>query len=639
MLDLLWLIPAVPLAGFVLLALLGRRMDRRLCSLVGVGSIGISAILAICVSIAFAQQIGPFGHFRQVLWTWISAGSFRSEVAFYLDPLAVVMILVVTIVSFLIHLYSVRYMRDDEGFSRFFAYMNLFVFAMLTLVLADNLLLLYLGWEGVGLCSFLLIGFWYKDNVNVAAARKAFIVTRVGDTAMLIGLLLILLNSGTLQIQPAVDAARQGWAVSSILATAVAMLLLGGALGKSAQLPLQTWLPDAMAGPTPVSALIHAATMVTAGVYLIARMHGLFELAPGVQLLVAVIGAATLLMAGFSALVQYDIKRVLAYSTISQIGYMFLALGVGAYSAAMLHFMTHAMFKSLLFLAAGAVILACHHEQNMFKLGGLRKRLPLAFWAFMIGSASLSALPLVTAGFYSKDFILAGTYSFEPGGRWLWSAGLAGALLTSLYAFRAVFLTFFGREQVVPSPQRSLFVAIPLVLLSIGALAGGFVELPPTMGDKPWFSQFLSGVFGSPAFPGWAIQGRPEGLSHQSMTSESVLQAVAGAASLAGLLLAYFFFIKKPQAASDLAARMAGLHRFWRLGWGFDQLYDRILVRPWLAIARINRGDIVDTFFDIVAGVGEMLSRLISLTQTGRLRWYAAGIAVGAIVLIALVLL
>src|SRR5690348_10448897 len=342
------------------------------------------------------------------------------------------MVLVITFVAFLIHLYSTEYMEGDVGYSRFFAYMNLFVASMVTLVLADNLLLLYLGWEGVGLCSYLLIGFWYTDPANGRAARKAFIVTRVGDTSMVIGLFLIFQRLGTLNIQDLMHRAAQQWPVGAAVAIAVSALLLGGAVGKSAQLPLQTWLPDAMAGPTPTSALIHAATMVTAGVYLIARTHVLFSLAPPVMLAVAVIGAATLLLAGCSALTQRDIKRVLAYSTISQIGYMFLALGVGAWAAAIFHLMTHAFFKALLFLSAGVVIQRLGEEHDIFRMGGLRHRMPLAFWSFLAGSASLAALPILTAGFYSKDLILWAAWSDGFGGKWLWGGALLGAFLTAV---------------------------------------------------------------------------------------------------------------------------------------------------------------------------------------------------------------
>ena len=380
MLGLLWLIPAIPFASALALGVL--RFSRKQVAWIAVGATAASTVVSLLVTMAFLSA-PPVAHaYTQVLWTWIDVGGFRPEIAFYLDPLSLIMTLVVAFVSFLIHLYSTEFMIDDDGYSRFFAYMNLFVASMLTLLLANNLLLLYLGWEGVGLCSYLLIGFWYRDPANGAAGRKAFIVTRIGDTAMVIGLFLLFHDLGTLQIQELMQRASQNWHIGSPAAIAAALLLLGGAVGKSAQLPLQTWLPDAMAGPTPVSALIHAATMVTAGVYLIARTHVLYSLAPAAQFAVALVGAATLLIAGFSALTQWDLKRVLAYSTMSQIGYMFLALGVGAWPAAIFHFMTHAFFKALLFLAAGIVIDALHDEHSIFRMGGLRTRLPVAFWTF-----------------------------------------------------------------------------------------------------------------------------------------------------------------------------------------------------------------------------------------------------------------
>ena len=400
--------------------------------------------MAFAVCLDFIASPPPGDAYRQVLWTWFDVGGLAPRIAFYLDAMAVVFVLVITGVGFLIHLYSTEYMEGDEAFRRFFIYMNLFVASMLVLVLADNLLLLYLGWEGVGLCSYLLISFWQRDAGNVYAGRKAFIVTRVGDTALIVGLFLLFTQLHTLDIQPLMEGAAAEWAAGSGVAVAAAALLLGGAVGKSAQLPLQTWLPDAMAGPTPVSALIHAATMVTAGVYLIARTNVLFTLAPDVRLAVAVVGTATLLYAGFSALVQRDIKRVLAYSTVSQIGYMFLALGVSGWSAAVFHFMTHAFFKALLFLGAGVVIEALGHQHDIFRMGGLRRRLPLTFWTFPIGAAALSALPLVTAGFYSKDLIVATSWASVDGSVWLWVGALAGAFVTSLYAFRLVFVVFFG---------------------------------------------------------------------------------------------------------------------------------------------------------------------------------------------------
>src|SRR5574340_64105 len=446
--GLLWSVVAVPLASALVLAVLGSRCSHRVVAALGVGSIGLSAVITMLVATDFVIA-SPVGQpYSEVLWTWINVAGFQPNIGFYLDALSLVMILVVTFVGFWIHLYSAEFMMHDEGYGRFFAYMNLFVASMLTLLLADNLLLLYLGWEGVGLCSYLLIGFWYRDPVNGSAARKAFIVTRVGDTAMLLGLFLLFTSLGTLQIQDLMRRASEQWAVGSTLAVAAALLLLGGAVGKSAQLPLQVWLPDAMAGPTPTSALIHAATMVTAGVYLIARTHVLFALAPPAQFAVAAIGAATLLVAGCSALVQHDIKRILAYSTISQIGYMFLALGVGAWSAAIFHLMTHAFFKALLFLVAGIVIQALHHEHDIFKMGGLRKDLPYAFWGFVIGGSALAGLPLVTAGFYSKDLILWQTWSSSQGSTALWIAGMVGVLLTSLYIFRLIFLVFYGEKKL-----------------------------------------------------------------------------------------------------------------------------------------------------------------------------------------------
>ncbi|MGH9681824.1 MAG: NADH-quinone oxidoreductase subunit L, partial [Candidatus Acidiferrales bacterium] len=397
MLGLVWLIPAIPFASALLLAIFGPRMSRRAVAVTGVGSIGLAAVVSILLTWSFLSSPPVGNAYTEILWTWMQVEGFHAQIGFYLDALSVLMTLVVTFVAFLIHLYSAEFMIDDEGYSRFFCYMNLFVASMVTLLLGNNLLLLYLGWEGVGLCSYLLIGFWYTDTVNGRAARKAFIVTRVGDSAMLLGLFLLFHQLGTLDIQSLMQRAAQQWPVGSVYATAAALLLLGGAVGKSAQLPLQTWLPDAMAGPTPTSALIHAATMVTAGVYLLARTHALYALSPAGQCAVAVVGDATLLLAGFSALTQSDIKRVLAYSTVSQIGYMFLACGVGAWSAAIFHFMTHAFFKALLFLAAGAVINALDHEHNIFRMGGLRKELPVTFWTFLIAGCSLAGLPIITA--------------------------------------------------------------------------------------------------------------------------------------------------------------------------------------------------------------------------------------------------
>jgi NADH-quinone oxidoreductase subunit L len=441
------LIPAIPLLGFLVLALFGNKLTGKAAGFIGTGSIGIVALLTFIIAAEFFKSLPEIKSYSIVVWEWINAGNLKADISFSLDALSMVFCFVITFVGLLIHVYSIGFMSKDEGFSRFFAYMNLFVGSMLILVLADNILLMYLGWEGVGLCSYLLIGFWYKEPVNGYAARKAFIITRIGDTAMIIGIFILFLNFGTFNLNELMEQASGKWIAGSSIAVVTAALLLGGALGKSAQLPLQTWLPDAMAGPSPVSALIHAATMVTAGVYLIARTHVLFILAPIIQAAIAIIGALTLLIAGFSALGQHDLKRILAYSTISQIGYMFLALGVGAWSAAVFHFMIHAFFKALLFLAAGIVILVLNEEHDILKMGGLRKKIPVVFWTFLIGAASLSALPLVTAGFYSKDQILWYALSAQSGGKFLWLAGIVGAFLTALYSFRMIFIVFFGDYQ------------------------------------------------------------------------------------------------------------------------------------------------------------------------------------------------
>ncbi len=626
MFTVLWLIPVLPFIGFLVLATVGARLPRRAVAAIGVGSVSLAAVIALLITVAFLRTPPADNAVTQTLWTWWHIGSIAPTIAFRLDPLSLVMTLVVTFVGALIHLYSTEFMEGDEGYSRFFAYLNLFVGSMLTLLLADNLLLLYLGWEGVGLCSYLLIGFWYKDPANNAAAMKAFIVTRIGDAAMAVGLFLIATQLGTLAIQPFLARAQATWPVGSTSATIAAALLLGGALGKSAQLPLQTWLPDAMAGPTPVSALIHAATMVTAGVYLIARTHVLFALAPTVQTAVAVIGALTLLVAGFSALTQWDLKRVLAYSTISQIGYMFLALGVGGWWAAIFHFMTHAFFKALLFLAAGVVIEAVHHEHSMFRMGGLRRELPLTYWTFLIGSCSLAALPLVTAGFYSKDLILWFAWATNRGSVWLWLAGIAGAFLTSLYTFRMVFLTFFGPQHTAVSRRPGLRMQIPLVTLAVLSIVGGFVEIPAQLGNLPLFSEFMRPVL-------------PEPHLAAGLGTSNILMAVSGIIVLAGILLAYVVFLRKPAIAEQLTATAWGatLHRFWFSGWGFDWVYDRLIVRPYVRLAEWSRGDVADAGIGAVAAITAALSRALTVTETGRVRWYAMGIAGGAAVVVALV--
>lgn len=628
MLRLLWLIPAIPFASFIVLALVGSRISKKAAALVGVASIAASTLISILITWNFLLSPPPGASYTQVLWTWIDVAGFQPQIAFYLDALSLIMTLVVTFVSFLIHLYSAESMIESEGYSRFFAYMNLFVASMVTLLLADNLLLLYLGWEGVGLCSYLLIGFWYPDPVNGLAARKAFIVTRVGDTAMILGLFVLFQHLGTLHIQDLMLRAAEQWPVGSALPTIAAALLLGGAVGKSAQLPLQTWLPDAMAGPTPTSALIHAATMVTAGVYLITRTHVLFSLAPSVQFAVAVIGAATLLLGGFSALTQWDIKRVLAYSTISQIGYMFLAMGVGAWTAGIFHFMTHAFFKSLLFLAAGVVIQAAHEEHSIFKMGGLRKELPLAFGAFLIAGCSLAGLPLITAGFYSKGLIVWETWASPQGSTALWLAGVVGVMLTSLYIFRVIFLVFFGEAKVRVAQRTGYKIQVPLMVLTVLSLVGGFVNLPPELGNVPLFTRLMD-----TALP-------PVELGRIGRLTEMRSEGFVTLAFLIGLGLAYVLYLRNSQWLDALMATPVGkaLHRFWFAGWAFDWCYDELFVQPVIWFARVDKGDVVDAFYNGIADLNQLLYRGLSLTENGRVRWYAAAIAAGTVLFVAIAL-
>ncbi|MEE4251244.1 MAG: NADH-quinone oxidoreductase subunit L [Alcanivoracaceae bacterium] len=601
-------IPALPLLSAAILILFGRSLPRVVAALLGTGSIALAALLVLGQVLAYLDD--PLVS-TAVLWTWMTVGGLSVDIGFHIDGLTVVMMSVITGIGFLIHVYSVEFMWEDASFSRFFSYMNLFVGSMLLLVMADNLLLLFLGWEGVGMCSYLLVGFWYRDPANGAAARKAFIVTRVGDALMALGLFLLFTELGTLDIQPLMAAAQLNWEIGGTLPVLATALLLGGAVGKSAQLPLHTWLPDAMAGPTPVSALIHAATMVTAGVYLIARLHELFLLAPATMAAVAWLGLATLLLAAFAALVQTDIKRILAYSTISQIGYMFLALGVGAFSYSIFHLMTHAFFKALLFLSAGAVTHCLHHEHNIFRMGGLRTRLPVVFLSFAIGSAALAALPF-TAGFYSKDGILLAAFAAPGPGPWLWAGGLLGALLTSVYSFRLLFTAFFGEAQIEPDRQPGLRMALPLLLLCALSLTGGAITLP------------LAEVLPESAHP------------HVPHAIEWISIAVP----IIGVIFAYFAFLGKQLTLRGLSESAAGraLAAFLLAGWRVDGLYSLLFVKPYQALSHWWRGEPVDLLYTGVVHLNRLGHRGLAALQTGELRWYAMTFVVGLVGIVAIVL-
>ena len=608
MADMIWLVPLIPLLSAIILMLGSAILPRLLIGFLGVGSVGLAALLTMLLGLEFLANPEPF---QLSLWTWMQVGNFSPSIAFYFDGLTLVMMSVITGVGFLIHLFSTEFMEEDTSYARYFAYLNMFVAAMLVLVMADNLLLLYLGWEGVGVCSYLLVGFWYQDSANGQAARKAFVVTRIGDTAMALGLLLLFTELGTLDIQAMVGAANIEWQVGGTLPLIACLLLLGGAVGKSAQLPLHTWLPDAMAGPTPVSALIHAATMVTAGVYLIARTHGLFLLAPTAMMIVALVGLATLLMAAFTALMQTDIKRILAYSTISQIGYMFLALGVGAWTAGIFHLMTHAFFKALLFLGSGAIIHYLHHEHNIFKMGGLRTRMPVTFWSFMIGSAALAALPM-TSGFFSKDQILLQAYQFSDIGPLLWFGGLLGALLTAIYSFRLVFVVFFGKANTEPEGDTGWRMAVPLITLCTLAMIGGYFIIP------------VADVF--PVASG----------DHPAHWVEYVSISVP----LLGVLLAYLIFQSRQLNVDRWVSSSVGqaLRRFWLSGWGIDWLYDRAFVRPYYRISGLLKNEPIDAIYGLVVAINQTFNHWLVESQTGRMRWYVASMVLGLIVLLTLAL-
>lgn len=602
------LVPLIPLLSSIVLMLTYAVLPRLLIGVLGVGSVAAAAILTLLIGMDFLADPQPF---QLVLWTWMQVGNFSPGISFYFDGLTLVMMSVITGVGFLIHLFSTEFMEQDASYARYFAYLNMFVAAMLILVMADNLLLLYLGWEGVGVCSYLLVGFWYQNSANGQAARKAFVVTRIGDTAMALGLFLLFTELGTLEIQPMLAMANQQWQLGDMLPLIACLLLLGGAVGKSAQLPLHTWLPDAMAGPTPVSALIHAATMVTAGVYLIARTHDLFLLAPTAMMVVAFIGLATSLMAAFTALMQSDIKRILAYSTISQIGYMFLALGVGAWTAGIFHLMTHAFFKALLFLGSGAIIHYLHHEHDIFKMGGLRKKMPITFWSFLIGSAALAALPM-TSGFFSKDQILLQAYQLPQLGPWLWLGGLLGALLTAIYSFRLVFVVFFGQANTEPSGDVGWRMGVPLILLCALAMLGGYFVIP------------VADVFPI------ASTDHP---AHW-------VEYVSIATPVLGLLLAYLLFYSKQLNMDGLINSSVGqvLRGFWLSGWRIDWLYDLVFVKPYTMLSGLMKNEPVDGFYGLVIAINQTFNYWGMRSQTGRMRWYIGSMVFGLILLLTLAL-
>ena len=622
----LWLIPLLPFAGFLFNGILGKRLPKWIVTTVALlAPLTAFALVLIAVSSLLGPQDGPspFPFIETCPLGWLNIGTLHIDFSFVLDQLSLVMLLVVTGVGFLIHIYSVGYMKDDAGYARYFAYLNLFLFFMTTLVLAGNALVMFVGWEGVGLASYLLIGFWFQKTTAADAGKKAFIVNRIGDVGFLIGMFLLLANFGTLTFSEIATKLGQdpGWTGGAV--TVIALCLLLGATGKSAQLPLYIWLPDAMEGPTPVSALIHAATMVTAGVYMIARNHVLFDHSPFALSIVAVVGAATALFAATIALVQTDIKRVLAYSTISQLGYMFLGCGVAAYSAAIFHLVTHAFFKALLFLAAGSVIHAIGGEQDLRKMGGLRKKLPVTFAVTTVGVLAIAGIPPF-AGFFSKDAILAAAFAQGDTGKALWFVGLLTALLTSFYMFRLWYLAFFGKPRSEaethhhPTPWSML---VPLVILALLSIGGGWISGAWTGVGR--FGSFLAPVLGLTA------------TDPESAALEVTLSVVAVVVAVLGWFMAELFYGQKPDSPAKLAAALPGAYKLLVGKYYVDQIYGACIVKPLLLFSKYFLSPVVDTALLggtawLLGGTATFAGALLQRWQSGNLRSYAAWLTAGA---------
>jgi NADH-quinone oxidoreductase subunit L len=665
----IWLIPLFPLAGAALMLFFGRRLAKPVVSTICVGSVGLAVVFAF--GAVFQLIARPVGQrvVEIVLFDWVPLGAmhttaghlvnFKAQWGMLLDPLSAVMLMVVTGVGFLIHVYSVGYMAHEGGYYRFFGYLNLFMFAMLTLVLGNNLLLLFVGWEGVGLCSYLLIGFYFLRKSASDAGKKAFIVNRVGDTGFVLGLFGLANALGTIrftEIGPALEAG--GYHVGDATMTAIALLLLVGATGKSAQLPLYVWLPDAMEGPTPVSALIHAATMVTAGVYMITRMNSVFTLAPVAMGVVATVGAATAIFAASMGMVQNDIKRVLAYSTVSQLGYMFLALGVGAFTAGIFHLMTHAFFKALLFLGSGSVIHAMSGEQDMRKMGALKNKIPITYWTFLAATIAISGIPPL-AGFVSKDAILGAAFDARP---LLWAVGFLTAGLTAFYMFRLVSMTFYGESHVSHEAEHHLHesppsMTVPLMILAALSIVGGWIGWPESLGGGDWFAKFLDPL----------IVRRTEALAPEAtrLGTEYFLMGASVTVAVIGIWAAVYFYVKNPSIPKALAAKWHGLYELVYNKYYVDQIYDAMFVNRAKdlgnALGAFDRGVldglgvngagwltratsvvsawwdswIVDGAVNLVARIVWVLSIPVRMLQGGRVSGYALLMVIGVLLFLA----
>ena len=626
----IWLVPAFPLLGFLLNGFLGKRFGTRFVAFIGPLAIALSFAQSL---VLFFQMLEIEGNvLNEHLYTWISSGSFEAGINFQVDQLSGLYLLVITGVGFLIHVYSVGYMHGESGYYRFFAYLNLFVFFMLILVLGDSFLLMFVGWEGVGLCSYLLIGYYFEKDSAAEAAKKAFLFNRVGDFGVLSAVLLIFLTFGSIEFGTINNEAVSRLEYGGGLVTAITLLLFLGATGKSAQIPLYVWLPDAMEGPTPVSALIHAATMVTAGLYMVARLSHLFVLAPFTMNVIAVVGTVTALLAATVAITQTDIKRVLAYSTVSQLGYMFLAMGVGAFGAGVFHVMTHAFFKALLFLGSGSVILAVHHEQDMRKMGALKNKLPITYITMLLGTLAISGIPFFS-GFFSKDEILWKAYSSPLGNPWLWGVGFLTAGLTAFYMFRMIYLTFHGESRVDSHTaehvhESPLSMTIPLMILALLAVTGGFFGVPHVFhlipnGMENYFQGFFTEI--------------PSG--HGAVSTEWTLMGF----SVAFALLAWFVAGRLYHSGFDLASRLRSkcepLYQLSLNKWYVDEFYNSVIIQPGRLFSthilwRLFDQNVIDRAVNTTADVARMVGNSIRPLQNGLTQNYALIFTLGAFLIL-----
>lgn len=627
--ELIGLIPLLPLLGFLAIGLLNKKLSKGIVSAIACGVVFISFILSVILF--FSITGGEQKSLTYTAFDWITTGGFSVSFSFLVDPLSILMMLIITGVGFLIHVYSVGYMHDDEGFNRFFMYLNLFIFFMLLLVMGSNYLLMFVGWEGVGLCSYLLIGFWFKNQEYNNAAKKAFIMNRIGDLGLILGVIMIFINFGSISYLEVFPKAAT-YPMGSDVLTIITLLLFVGAIGKSAQLPLYTWLPDAMAGPTPVSALIHAATMVTAGIYMIARNNVLYTLSPATLDVVAIIGVLTALFAATIAIAQTDIKKVLAYSTVSQLGLMFLALGLGAFTTGIFHMATHAFFKALLFLGAGSVIHGLSGEQDLRQMGGLRKYLPITFFTFLIGTLAIAGIPPF-AGFFSKDEILANAFMHN---KLIYGLAVVASLLTAFYMFRLYFLTSSGttraseevKHHIHESPKS---MTIPLIVLAVLSLAGGFMGVPEVLGGGHALNNFLSPVFAQ-------ANELSRGHEHLDHSTELILMALIVGLTAVMIFYAYTLYVKKSRVPAPDNVTLGGFHKTLRNKYYVDELYEASIVKPLQFLSKVFDSVVERLMIDnLVNGSGKAIlwgSKTIRLIQTGNTGFYIFAMVISIIVLL-----